>query len=343
MNIDLKQIDTIYLSKRQLNFSFPAGTSRGVMRSKDSYFLNLVSVDGNIGVGECSIIKGLSIDDVENYLHELLLFIEEYKSIENIYSTYQKFPSIIFGIESAWLDMIHGGKQILFPSHFTESKSKIPINGLIWMGSEDFMWKQVVDKVENGYNCIKIKIGAINWTTELGLIQRIRNEFDSGIILRVDANGAFDYPRGLEVCAALKKYNIHSIEQPISTKSLYEYAQFCKESLVPVALDEQLIGVFDKEEKRRLLQEIQPSYIVLKPSLHGGFEGCNEWILLAKEFKIAWWITSALESNIGLNAIAQWTATLDTELHHGLGTGKIYTNNTDSLLSESQGFLSFIN
>lgn len=330
----------MYLSKRRMVFNFPAGTSRGVLKEKDSYFIHVIDQDGKEGIGECSIIPGLSADDQPDYLDQLLFLIKNYASIPDIYAAFKKYPSIIFGIEMAVLDLNGGGKKILFNSAFTQGKYDIPINGLIWMGEETFMIHQIEDKVKSGFTCLKMKIGAIEWEKEWKILESIRNNFSkSQLELRVDANGAFDFEQGIQVCNILADLQVHSIEQPIKTDNYNLYREFCEKAKIPVALDEQLIGLFDFDEKEKMLREIKPAYIVLKPSLHGGFKGCNEWITLAEKHNIGWWITSALESNIGLNAIAQWTATLNSNMYQGLGTGKIYANNFDSPLNIRNGHL----
>jgi L-alanine-DL-glutamate epimerase-like enolase superfamily enzyme len=228
----------------------------------------------------------------------------------------------------------------LFPSDFTKGKDSIPINGLIWMGDPVFMKQQIKDKLASGFSCIKLKIGAIDFDNELELIKSIRNEFDAKTIeIRVDANGAFKPNEALEKLKRLSDYNLHSIEQPIRQGQVGDMAQLCSETPLPIALDEELIGVFSVTEKQFLLQTIKPQYIILKPTLVGGFKGSQEWIALAESNQIGWWVTSALESNIGLNAIAQWTYTLESQLPQGLGTGGLFTNNIQSPLVVDSGQL----
>ncbi len=287
-----------------------------------------------IGYGECSILKGLSIDDVENYddvLANVCQNINEY--IEDTSNKLKSFPSIIFGIESALKDLENGGKRILFPSDFTDGIEGIPINGLIWMGSIGFMKEQLRAKVEEGFRCIKIKVGSIEFEEELKFLISMRKEYPENYFeIRLDANGAFSLAEVREKLRRLSKYKIHSIEQPIRQGNLSEMAQLCKESSIPIALDEELIGINTIEGKENLVSGIKPQYLILKPSLLGGFKHCEEWIEIANKYKVGWWITSALESNIGLNAIAQWAYTLNSKLPQGLGTGQLYTNNIASPL-----------
>jgi len=246
------------------------------------------------------------------------------------------WPSIRFGLETALLDLKNGGNQILFPSAFTLGEQGIPINGLIWMGTPEFMKRQIRSKIDAGFRCIKMKIGALDFETEIELLKAIRSEFSpEEITLRVDANGSFSYPAALEKLKRLSDLQIHSIEQPIEAGRWNEMAELCRQSPVPIGLDEELIGVSSRTEMQKLLETIRPAYLILKPSLHGGFSGCEKWIEQAGKFGSGWWITSALESNIGLNAIAQWTFQLNAKGEQGLGTGQLFTNNFDSPLEIS--------
>ena len=230
----------------------------------------------------------------------------------------------------------------LFPSGFSSGLNTIPINGLIWMGNEAFMKKQIQEKIEAGFRCIKMKIGAIDFEAELNLLKSIRKEFSEvDIELRVDANGAFNPSEALEKLKRLSDFKLHSIEQPIKQGQIEEMAVLCKKTPLPIALDEELIGVFSMTDKQNLLETIKPQFIILKPTLVGGFKGSEEWIEQANSLNIGWWITSALESNIGLNAIAQWTYTLNSKLPQGLGTGSLYTNNFDSPLTIQNGALQY--
>ena len=335
-------------SKHTFFFKNPSGTSRGVLVEKHSWFIELVNEHNSatIGVGECSIISGLSPDfiDFESYESKLKEVCDSPDYFLSNLSLLNDFPSILFGLETAFLDYKNGGKGIVFNNSFSTGERRIPINGLIWMGDENFMLQQIEQKLSEGYSCLKMKIGAIDFTTEIKLIEGIRKRFTSSeITLRVDANGAFSPSEALAKLEILSDYGIHSIEQPIQQGQWIEMKRLCKETKLPIALDEELIGVTDNYKKRELLEEIQPQFIILKPSLHGGIKGCKEWIELADSFSIPWWITSALESNIGLSAIAQFTGEYTNLLPQGLGTGSLYTNNVTSNLRIEKGELYLLN
>jgi o-succinylbenzoate synthase len=253
-----------------------------------------------------------------------------------------EFPSIQFGLETAFRSLDGETPFLLFPSDFTKGEKNIPINGLVWMGEEAYMKQQIEEKLQQGFNCIKLKIGAIDFEKELGLLRFIRQNFSpEQIEIRVDANGAFTADEALNKLNQLSVFQLHSIEQPIRQKQVDAMTELCKQTPFPIALDEELIGVFGTENKEALLKKIQPQYIILKPSLVGGFRGTKEWIDIAEKHGIGWWITSALESNIGLNAIAQWTYTLSNPMPQGLGTGALYTNNFDSPLEVRNGELAY--
>lgn len=328
--------------KHTLNFSRPAGTSRGVMLSRDVWYLVIENDEGTErGIGEIAPLKGLSCDNVPGFearIAEVCNDISRYQYW--IDEGLKDFPSIRFGLETAIRDYNTEGSKILFPSVFLEGKKGIPINGLVWMGDAGFMKSQVKEKIDQGFNCIKLKIGAIDFEEEISIIKSIRKEFSaSEMEIRVDANGAFSPDDAPEKMERLADLGIHSIEQPIRQKQWPEMSELCSKSILPIALDEELIGINDREEKIKMLFSILPDYIILKPSLHGGFAGCNEWVQLAESLNIGWWITSALESNIGLNAIAQWTATLNNTMPQGLGTGQLFTNNIPSPLEIKSGQL----
>jgi len=316
-----------------LQFKFPAGTSRGVLLHKPSSFL-LLEKDGFRGIGECSTIPNLSIDPVETYsekLEDVCRLLNEGVDPDSI--DLSLFPSIAFGLETAFFDLKAKGSKCLFPSAFTQGETGIPINGLVWMGDKDFMQKQIREKIAAGYHCIKLKVGALDFETELEIISGIRQQFSpEDIELRLDANGGFTSTDALEKLEKLAAFHIHSIEQPIKQKQFEAMAELCKQSPIPIVLDEELIGV-KPADKEFILEKIKPAYIILKPSLVGGFRQSEEWIRLAEKHNIAWWITSALEANIGLNAIAQWTYTLNSHLPQGLGTGQLYHNNIPSPLT----------
>ena len=326
--------------KYQLQFKQASGTSRGVLTYKDTWF---IQIEQGLckGIGECGMFKGLSIDDRSDFETKLAWTCENINlGLEDLLATLVEFPSIQFGLEMAFLSLNKNGSFELFPSDFTNGQDSIPINGLIWMGDKSFMKQQIKDKLSAGFSCIKLKIGAIDFDKELDLIKSIRNEFDAQTIeIRVDANGAFNPNTALEKLKSLSDYNIHSIEQPIQQGQLQEMAKLCSDTPLPIALDEELIGVFSVTNKALLLQTIKPQYIILKPTLVGGFKGSQQWIDLAESNSIGWWVTSALESNIGLNAIAQWTYSLKSQLPQGLGTGGLFTNNIQAPLTVRSGQL----
>ena len=323
-----------------LNFKRPSGTSRGVMTTKETWFI-IITSNGKDGIGECGILRGLSIDDKPDYEDKLKWTCHNiHLGLERLLAELIEYPSIQFGLEMAFKSLESEFKFNLFPSKFTKGQDAIPINGLVWMGDEAFMKTQIKEKIEAGFDCIKMKIGAIDFQTELDILKSIRKEFSvSDIELRVDANGAFLPSEALEKLKQLSEYQLHSIEQPIKAKQYEEMASLCEVTPLPIALDEELIGVFSEEAKLNVLQTIKPQYIILKPSLVGGFNGSQQWINIAESFNVKWWITSALESNIGLNAIAQWTYTLNNTMPQGLGTGSLFTNNFTSPLTVKNGTL----
>jgi o-succinylbenzoate synthase len=327
-----------------LNFKRPSGTSRGILKTKETWFI-IIDDNGKRGVGECGILRTLSIDDRPDYEEKLKWTCQNIQlGLDTLLKELFEFPSIQFGLEQVFLSLDSKNKFELFPSKFTQGKESILINGLVWMGGKEFMKRQIKEKLTSGFSCIKMKIGAIDFETEMDLLTTIRKEFSSKEIeLRVDANGAFLPQNALEKLKRLSDLDIHSIEQPIKKGQLEEMALLCEKTPLPIALDEELIGVFLEERKEELLQIIQPQFIILKPSLIGGFNGSNEWIEKAKKQNISWWITSALESNIGLNAIAQFTHTLQNKMPQGLGTGSLYTNNFNSPLEIEKGNLQYNN
>ncbi|MGB1308953.1 MAG: o-succinylbenzoate synthase, partial [Oceanihabitans sp.] len=324
------------------NFKQASGTSRGVLKTKETWFL-IIEENEKKGIGECGLFRGLSADDVSGY-EKILQWtcLNIHLGLEVLLQELQHYPSIQFGLEMAFKSLENDNSFLLFPSLFTNGEDAIPINGLIWMGSKAFMKKQITEKIDAGFKCIKMKIGAIDFNTEIQLLKSIRKEFNAkDIELRVDANGAFAYTEALEKLKRLSELELHSIEQPIKQGQIQEMANLCEKTPLPIALDEELIGVFNVTKKQELLQIINPQYIILKPSLVGGFSGSKQWIEIANKKNIGWWITSALESNIGLNAIAQWTYTLQSKLPQGLGTGSLFTNNIVSPLQVSNGHLQY--
>ncbi|MDF2157031.1 o-succinylbenzoate synthase [Algoriphagus sp. CAU 1675] len=334
--------------KRTLVFRFDAGTSRGVLKTRDVWWIKVFDPlhPSRIGWGESAPLVGLSVDyipDFESVLKDVLVQMESYswdKDPETLLYQIQErvpfqLPSIRFGLEMALLDWVNGGKKRFFQNDFYDNQKAIPINGLIWMGNKDFMLQQIDQKLSEGFNCIKLKIGAIDFRQELELLSYIRSKYsEDQITLRVDANGAFSPEEALDKLQKLAEFQIHSIEQPIRAGQIEEMHKLCQSSPIPIALDEELIGV---EDKAGLLDSIRPQHIILKPMLLGGFQESKEWIRLAEERGIGWWMTSALESNIGLNAIAQLASSLNPIIPQGLGTGKLYHNNLKSPLEISGG------
>lgn len=323
-----------------LNFKNPSGTSRGVLTQKETWFL-ILKQNGRTGIGECGILRSLSYDDRPGYEEKLSWVCSNiHLGPEVLWKELREFPSIQFGVEMAFRSLNAEDPFLLFPSDFTRGSDSIPINGLVWMGEEDFMKEQIVDKINQGFRCIKLKIGAIGFETEMKLLKFIRREFSpEDIEIRVDANGAFPASEAMEKLKRLSGMSLHSIEQPIKAGQWQEMAALCEKTPVPIALDEELIGVTDVTEKKKLLQTIRPQYIIFKPSLIGGIKGTGEWIDCAGTEEVDWWITSALESNVGLNAIAQYTYTLDNKMPQGLGTGGLYSNNFETPLEVQSGEL----
>lgn len=324
-----------HFQKYTLNFKQASGTSRGIYTTRDSWFIFLN--DGtSTGIGECAPLPDLSVENPKRMSAKLLQVCEEISYFSQFPEELNAWPSIRFGLETALLDLKNGGKQELFPSAFTRGEHGIPINGLIWMSTPEQMKQQIRAKLDAGFRCIKMKIGALDFETEFELLKAVRREFSpEEITLRVDANCAYSYQTALEYLKRLSDLQIHSIEQPIQTNRWNEMAELCRQSPVPIGLDEELIGISSRKEMQKLLETIRPAYLILKPSLHGGFAGCEKWIEQAEKIGSGWWITSALESNIGLNAIAQWTFHLNAKNEQGLGTGQLFSNNFDSPLEIS--------
>lgn len=355
----------IDISERTLHFKQPAGTSRGVYTTRHSYYLTLTSdeMPGIEGVGECATLPDLSCDAKPEYavtLRQVCQMVEQMGRIP--YDMIRAYPSITFGLETAFASFFDAAKKLLeivpaegasssemlkqkgvsvparmenlvdlYDSPFGRGEEGITINGLVWMGTYEEMLARLEEKLQAGFHCVKLKIGAIDFFKELDLIKRIRDVYTrEQVELRVDANGGFLPENAMSQLEALAKYDIHSIEQPIKQHQWPRMAQLCRETPLPIALDEELIGVNVRSMKEALLDTIRPQYIILKPSLHGGIYGCNEWIQLADQRGIGSWITSALESNIGLNAIAHYAAKVygpNVEMPQGLGTGQLFTDN----------------
>lgn len=336
-----------------LDFTFDAGTSRGVMKKRDVWFLKVCD-DRNpevVGFGEVAPLHRLSIEDV-SLVPDVLAQVQQ--KIVNCTTPRTEtaalslarelspipFASIRCGLEIALLDLMHGGRKLIFDNAFYHQQTPIPINGLIWMGDLATMKQRAQEKLDQGFKCIKMKIGALDFQQELEVLKLLR-EVSADLELRVDANGAFANHESLRRLLDLSGFNLHSIEQPIIPRQPEAMQLLCKNGAVKIALDEELIGIESVEEKRDLLAFLKPHYIVLKPSLIGGFQSAREWIAVAEALKIGWWITSALESNIGLNAIAQFTASFSNQEYHGLGTGQLYHNNIDSPLTVENGLISY--
>ena len=322
----------IQITPRLLHFKQPAGTSRGVYNTRKVWYIEISSMENPSikGIGECAPLPNLSCDDFPQYEEVLQQACSRVAREGNIPTeSLRNYPSILFGLETA-LRHYETGSLALWDTPFSRGEAGIPINGLIWMGNFEEMYRQIEAKMEAGYRCIKLKIGAIDFDAELTLLKHIRSRFSvKDIELRVDANGAFSPAEAMHKLDALSKLDLHSIEQPIRAGQWEEMARLTARTPLPIALDEELIGHNLPEIKKELLSAIRPQYIILKPSLHGGICGSNEWIAEAEKQNIGWWVTSALESNIGLNAIAQWCATLHNALPQGLGTGQLFTDNID--------------
>ena len=326
------------IEERMLHFKQPAGTSRGVYTTRTIWLVRLTD-GGRTGVGECAPLPDLSCDAIPDYGDVLQRFCDDVCRTGQIdYEALRSYPSMLFGLETALLDLrrqeLGNTSQetgVLFDTAFTRGEVGIRINGLVWMGSYEEMLQRMEEKLEKGFGCVKLKIGAIDFERELELVKLIRKRFSfHDVELRLDANGAFPYEEALYKLELLSQYAIHSIEQPIRQGQWAYMAELCRESPLPIALDEELIGVNDQEMKSHMLSMVKPRYIVLKPSLHGGMAGCREWIAAARELGIGSWITSALESNIGLNAIAQFASDVygdDIRMPQGLGTGQLFTDN----------------
>ncbi len=341
------------IHKHVLNFKIPGGTSRGVLMSKDTYIVRLFKVDRLVAIAEFNRFEGLSIDPLSSYLERLKKSVELWlglldsvadlndSRIVDLLKENSDYPSIQFGLEQLTLSYLSNTSPFhLFDSPFSRGESSISINGLIWMGDTNFMKAQIEPLLEKGFKCLKMKIGAINFDEEYRLLKSIRDRFSrQELTLRVDANGAFDSESVLSVLDELAVLGVHSIEQPIKAGQWQEMARVVEESPIPIALDEELIGLKTLESRTNCIHTIQPDYLIFKPALIGGYGAIEEYRSIHNEF----WITSALESNIGLNAIAQYTATLNPTLEQGLGTGSLYTNNFDSPLLVTNGVLSYRN
>jgi len=333
---------TARFKKHTLIFKRASSTSRGVLHAKDSWYIFISNSESPdyYGTGECSLIPGLSPDNPEQFEIELKTLCKRINDYPLwVESRGHLFPAIRFGLETALFDLVEGGKCFFGETAFTRGIAGIPTNGLVWMGEAAFMKKQIKQKLDAGFNCLKMKVGAIDFNDELAILYAVRKEFSPNHLeIRLDANGAFRNNQALEKIKRLSELGIHSIEQPIKPNQACVLALICKESPIPVALDEELINVPD-EKQALLLKQIKPAYIILKPSLLGGINVSKKWIGYAEAANIGWWITSALESNIGLNVIAQWTFKTGNKMTQGLGTGQLFTNNIESPLEMRGGKL----
>ena len=341
----------------RLDFKFPAGTSRGTLHHKDTFFLKVwdVADPGVVGWGECGPLKKLSIDDVED-LEQLLMEKTGHlngaklpNSVSAIYSFAKElagfqYPAYRFAVETALLDLKNGGNKLIYTNDFYTKSSQIPINGLIWMGHMEGMLLQISDKINEGSDCVKMKVGSLDFEKEVDILNYIRRKYyNKEILLRVDANGAFKPDEAMYKMQTMAKSNIHSIEQPIAAGQTELMAQLCQRTPIDIALDEELIGMHNRQEKLELLRLIKPQYIIIKPTLLGGLSSSEEWIQLAEELGIGWWITSALESNIGLNAICQFANEMKAKSYQGRVTGKLYHNNIESPLTITNGYIYYDN
>lgn len=325
-------------SSHILEFNFKAGTSRGVMTERKTWYLQLQE-GKQTGIGECAPLAGLSRDNLDEIEGKLQWVCDNIDlGFAKLYDDLADFPAVRMALETAFISLRGSTPHTLFVNPFSKGKAGIPINGLVWMSDAKEMEKQMAKKIKEGYKCVKMKIGAIDIGEEIAIIERIRETYEPwDLEIRLDANGAFDRSNIFDVIDELSDLEIHSIEQPVNDRQLLK--ELCAESPVPIALDESLIGINGKEEKEALINDILPDYIVIKPTLVGGFRAAEDWIELAEKNGIGWWVTSALESNIGLNAIAQWLGNYPLRIYQGLGTGKLYNNNIESPLNIRKGKL----
>lgn len=334
------------IQKHILEFKTPAKTSRNTLNQKPLWLVKLshAKQPNVFGLGEISPLKGLSVDDVEGFETHLQQTIYHINNGEHpLELGLEQWPSIRFGIETAWLDLQNGGVRKVFDTPFYSGMQQLPINGLVWMNNSADMLRQAQEKVEAGFGCIKFKVGALDFDEECRMLEALRKQFNAfKIEIRLDANGAFAPDTALEQLKELARFEVHSIEQPIKQGQWETMQEVCAKSKIPVALDEELIGIPVGQKGQQLLAAISPQYIILKPGLLGGFDVSRQWIELANKNNIGWWVTSALESNVGLNAIAQFTSLYKITMPQGLGTGQLYTNNFNSPLQMQNGYISYV-
>lgn len=331
---------TLKIIPYTLKFKFEARTSRGSMTEHQVWYL-VLEEEGFYGIGEAAPLKGLSIDNMEHWNVKLSWLSQHVNDDEKkIKTALKNFPALYFGYEMALKSLDGEHPMMLFPSVFTAGKAAIPINGLVWMNDAKQMQSQIDKLIDDGFTVLKMKVGALDWKDELKLIKELRKKYDNTEIqLRLDANGAWSPEEAIDKLNKLSEMEIHSIEQPIRPGQWDAMAELCAQSPVPVALDEELIGIHELKRKKELIKTITPDYLIIKPTLLGGFKAAEEWIKLAKENGIDWWVTSALESNVGLNAISQWVVTQIPRVPQGLGTGMLYENNISSPLEVKKGKL----
>lgn len=331
-----------HITRHELEFKKPATTSRGVYAYRNIWLLHICNAAQPTvtGIGECAPLTGLSIDDVPDYETQLNVLVDQINRNKADNFDFKAFPSIKFGLETALLDLKNGGRRIIFQNLYAIGKLGIPINGLIWMDNLESMKLEALDKINKGFDCIKLKIGALDFNKECELLEFIRSQKNGDkLIVRVDANGAFDENNVFERLQELKQFNIHSIEQPVKAGQWELMREIVHSTPVPVALDEELIGYSSEKDMEKLISTIRPQYIVIKPNLLGGFVQSDAWIKMAEKYNTGWWITSALESNIGLNAIAQYAANFNSKVHSGLGTGHLYEGNFAPFTNIRFGYL----
>ena len=330
--------------EHHLQFVKPAKTSRNIFKTRTIYLIELTDIsNGKRGLGEAAPLSLLSIDDIDNYAQVLESKVEEFcetRRIEDV--DLEKYPSIKFGLETALLSLQADAKGRMYDTAFTRGESTIPVNGLVWMADAQSMYEEALSKIEEGFKVIKFKVGALDFDEECRMLEKIRKRFSAcKITIRVDANGGFTAQESLKQLKELSRFEIHSIEQPIMAGQWDDMARLCRDSPMAIALDEELIEMNVHTSGAKLLDFLNPQYLILKPNLIGGVSIADEWIRLANKQGTGWWATSALESNIGLNAITQWVSTYDNPMHQGLGTGSLFSNNFDTSLKLHHGLMSY--
>jgi len=344
----------IQVEKHTLRFIKPAKTSRGEYIEKTAYLLWIVTETFKV-CGEASPLSDLSVDGkvdfsniVQPYENQFLTF----EDLHNLLEDWMPYPSLRFALYSAILKAKFQANriaiqqptksQVWIENEFTHGKEGMKINGLVWMNSIDAMYEEAIHKINAGFTCIKLKVGALDFDAECRLIEKIRKQFSPfKVEIRLDANGGFKNGDALFQLEDLKRFNIHSIEQPIQANQPDLMQEICAKSPIHIALDEELIGI-DVNNSLNLMKKIKPKYIILKPTLLGGFDFCDIWIQHAVSQNVGWWSTSALEGNIGLADIAQWVSAYKPTMPQGLGTGSLFVKNFDphtKVVGETMFFL----